>query len=147
MPAVVSIAIAKHLEDLEKEIPRELYPFLPTGQNGEKLQVPDSMIDKRGMVQVGGGSGFIVEADGLILTNKHVISDAKAEYTVILNDGRRFPAEVLSRDPINDVAIVKIKADGLPCLRLGDATKLQLGQSLIAIGNALGVFGFSTTSS
>jgi S1-C subfamily serine protease len=140
MPAVVSIAIAKHLKDLEDEIPKELYPFLPGGQNGEKLQVPDSMIDKRGMVQVGGGSGFIVEADGLILTNKHVIADAKAEYTVILNDGRRFPGEVLSRDPINDVAIVKIKADGLPCLKLGDATKLQLGQSLIAIGNALGVF-------
>ncbi len=140
MPAVVSIAIAKHLADLEKEVPKDLYPFLPSGPNGEKLKVPDGMVDKRGMVQIGGGSGFIVEPDGLIMTNKHVISDAKAEYTVILNDGRRFSAEVLSRDPINDVAIIKIKADGLPCLALGDATKLQLGQSLIAIGNALGVF-------
>ena len=140
MPAVVSIAIAKHLEDLEKEIPKDLYPFLPGGPDGQRLQIPDSMIDKRGMVQIGGGSGFIVESNGLILTNKHVISDAKAEYTVILNDGRRFPAEVLSRDPINDVAIIKIKATGLPCVKLGDATKLQLGQSLIAIGNALGVF-------
>jgi serine protease Do len=140
MPAVVSIAIAKHLEDLEKEIPKDLYPFLPGGPDGQKLQIPDSMIDKRGMVQVGGGSGFIVGSDGLILTNKHVISDAKAEYTVILNDGRRFPAEVLSRDPINDVAIIKIKAEGLPCLKLGNAANLELGQSLIAIGNALGVF-------
>jgi serine protease Do len=140
MPAVVSIAIAKHLEDLEKELPKELYPFIPGGPNGEKLQIPDSMVDKRGMVQIGGGSGFIVEPDGLILTNKHVISDSKAEYTVILDDGRRFAAEILSRDPINDVAIIKIKASGLPCLKLGDATKLQLGQSLIAIGNALGVF-------
>jgi len=128
MPAVVSIAIAKHLEDLEKEMPKGLYQF--TG----------SMADKRGMVEVGGGSGFIVDANGLIMTNKHVISDAKAEYTVILNDGRRFAGEVLSRDPINDVAILKIKAAGLPCLKLGDATKLELGQSLIAIGNALGVF-------
>jgi len=140
MPAVVSIAIAKHLADLEKELPKELYPFIPSGQGGEKLQIPDSMVDKRGMVQVGGGSGFIVEAGGLILTNKHVVSDGTAEYTVILNDGRRFPGEILSRDPINDVAILKIKAGGLPFLKLGDATKLQLGQSLIAIGNALGVF-------
>lgn len=140
MPAVVSIAITKRLEDLEKELPKELYPFIPSGPDGEKLQIPDSMVDKRGMVQIGGGSGFIVDAAGLILTNKHVISDSKAEYTVILNDNRRFPAEILSRDPINDVAIVKIKVEGLPFLTLGDATRLQLGQSLIAIGNALGVF-------
>jgi S1-C subfamily serine protease len=140
MPAVVSIAIAKHLEDLEKEIPKELYPFLPSGPNGQKLQVPETMVDKRGMVQIGGGSGFVVQENGLILTNKHVISDSKAEYTVILNDGRRFPAEILSRDPINDVAIIKIKTDKLPCLKLGDATKLELGQSVVAIGNALGVF-------
>ena len=74
------------------------------------------------------------------MTNKHVISDAKAEYTVILSDGRTFPATVLSRDPINDVAIIKIEQAGLPFLKLGDATHLELGQSLIAIGNALGIF-------
>ena len=140
MPAVVSIVISKHLEDLEKELPKDLYPFFPTGPDGKKLQIPDSMVDQRGMVQVGGGSGFVVQPDGLIMTNKHVLSDPKAEYTVILNDSRRFPAEILSRDPINDVAIVKIKANGLPCLKLGDASKLELGQSVIAIGNALGVF-------
>ncbi len=140
MPAVVSIAIAKHLEDLEKEVPKDLYPFLPTGPDGKKLEIPPSMVDQHGMVQVGGGSGFIVDPDGLIMTNKHVLSDPTAEYTVILNDGRRFPAVILSRDPINDVAIIKIKADKLPCLKLGDASKLELGRSVIAIGNALGVF-------
>lgn len=129
MPAVVSIAISKHLADVEKDLPKGHYPF-----------VPNAMVDGRGMVQVGGGSGFVVESDGLILTNKHVMSDRDAEYTVILDDGRRFPAEILSRDPINDVAIIKIAAKGLPCLKLGDATRLQLGQSLIAIGNALGIF-------
>jgi len=124
MPAVVSIAIAKHLEDLEKEAPGDLA----------------STADEHGMVEVGGGSGFIVRANGLILTNKHVVSEPNAEYTVILNDGRRFAAQILTRDPINDIAIVKIAADKLPCLRLGDATRLELGQSLIAIGNALGIF-------
>jgi serine protease Do len=140
MPAVVSIAIAKHLEDLEKEIPKELYPFLPGGPTGPHLEIPESLIDKRGMVEIGGGSGFIVHENGIILTNKHVISDPKAEYTVIANDGKRFPAEVLSRDPINDVAIIKIQANGLPVVKLGDAAKLELGESVIAIGNALGIF-------
>ena len=140
MPSVVSIAIAKHLEDLEKEIPPELYPFLPQGPDGPKLQIPESMIDGKGMVQIGGGSGFIVDSSGLILTNKHVIMDSKAEYTVILNDGRKFPAEVLTRDPINDVAIIKIPVTGLPAVKLGDATELELGTEVVAIGNALGIF-------
>jgi serine protease Do len=129
MPSVVSIAIAEKFVDLQKQFPKG---FNPT--------IPDGTVDDRGMVQTGGGSGFIVAANGLILTNKHVVSEKKAEYTVILSDGRTFPAKILSRDPINDVAILKIAADGLPCVRLGDATKLELGQSLIAIGNALGIF-------
>lgn len=140
MPAVVSIAIKKHLEDLEKEIPPELYPFLPGGPNGKKLAVPDFLIDRRGMVQVGGGSGFIVESNGLILTNKHVLSDPKAEYTVITNDGAKYPAEIVTRDPINDVAIIRIHATQLPIVKLGDAGSVELGESVIAIGNALGLF-------
>jgi S1-C subfamily serine protease len=129
MPSVVSIAIAEKLEDLKKQFPKDFHP-----------EIPDGTVDERGMVQTGGGSGFIVAPNGLILTNKHVVSERKAEYTVILSDGRPFPATVLSRDPINDVAILKIDVDKLPCVRLGDATKLELGQSLIAIGNALGIF-------
>jgi serine protease Do len=136
MPAVVSIAIAKHLEDLQNEIPKDS-PIPAQAIAGDMAQ----MADHNGMVQVGGGSGFIIESNGLVMTNKHVIVDAKAEYTVILNDGRKFAATVLSRDPINDVAILKIAVlRGLPTLRLGDATRLQLGQSVIAIGNALGIF-------
>ena len=129
MPSVVSIAIAERLTDLEKQFPKEF-----------NSTIPDGTVDDRGMVTTGGGSGFIVAPNGLILTNKHVVSEKKAEYTVILSDGRSFPATILSRDPINDVAILKIAADGLPCVRLGDATQLELGQSLIAIGNALGIF-------
>ncbi len=143
MPAVVSIIISKHLEDIEKEIPPELYPFLPVDPSDPahpKLKIPDALVDKRGMVKIGGGSGFIVESDGLILTNKHVISDPKAEYTIIADDGRRFSGEILTRDPINDVAILKINASNLPRVLLGNAAKLELGQGAIAIGNALGLF-------
>ena len=141
MPAVVSIVVTKHLEDIEKEIPPELYPFLPGGPNGEKkLNIPEELVDARGMVQVGGGSGFIVDSEGLIVTNKHVISDPKAEYTVMTESGERFPAHVLSRDPINDVALIKVDSSKLPVVRLGDSTRLELGQSVVAIGNALGLF-------
>ncbi|TSC82732.1 MAG: hypothetical protein G01um101420_90 [Parcubacteria group bacterium Gr01-1014_20] len=140
MPSVVSIVITKHLEDIEKEIPPDLYPFLPSGPHGPELKIPKELVDKRGMVQVGGGSGFIVEEDGLIITNKHVISDPKAEYTVVLNDDRKLSAKILSRDPINDVAILKIETSGLPIVKLGSSSHLNLGQTVIAIGNALGLF-------
>jgi S1-C subfamily serine protease len=144
MPAVVSIAIAKRLEDVKQDMAKVM-PKVPAGADPLSIpampEIPDGMVDSRGMVQVGGGSGFIIDAAGLILTNKHVVSDGAAEYTIILNDGRHFPAEILSRDPINDVAILKIRGAGkLPTLALGDAAQLELGQSVIAIGNALGVF-------
>lgn len=145
MPAVVSIAISKRLEDLEKEIPKDFNQPSPSDKGGKengKLEIPDKLIDSHGMVQVGGGSGFIVDSSGIILTNKHVVGDPKAEYTVILSDERKFLAKVLSRDPINDVAIIKVDppAGGLTAIKLGDATKLELGESVIAIGNALGIF-------
>lgn len=140
MPSVVSIVISKHLEDLEKDLTPEMYPYLPTNPKSKHLQIPDEFIDGHGMVQIGGGSGFIVEENGLILTNKHVLSEPKAEYTVIADDGTKYRASVLSRDPINDVAVLKIEAKKLPVVKMGDAAKLELGETVIAIGNALGVF-------
>jgi S1-C subfamily serine protease len=95
---------------------------------------------KTELQEVGGGSGFIISSDGLILTNKHVVSDASASYTVITNDGKKHVAKVLARDPSQDFAVVKIDATGLPTVNLGDSDGLQLGQTAIAIGNALGQF-------
>ncbi len=142
MPAVVSIMITKNLHDLEKEVGHQIYPFLPGEhpKKEKKFSIPGLVIDPRGMVQVGGGSGFIVDQNGLVITDKHVISDPKAEYSVILNDGRKCSAVLLSLDPINDIAILKIGVMDLPIVPLGDATKIELGQSVIAIGNALGIF-------
>ena len=146
MPAVVSIATSKKLEAIEKEIPPELAPMLPF-QHGH-LQVPDEMIDKKGMVKIGGGSGFVVHSSGIIVTNKHVVADKDAEYTVIMSDGKKFIGEVLARDPMDDVAIIKIKTEksNLPSVRLGDSTNLDLGESVIAIGNALGIFKNTVSS-
>jgi len=98
-----------------------------------------------GSQQTGAGSGFIVTNDGLILTNKHVVSDTKASYTVFTYDGKNYPAEVVDTDPANDIAVVRIKATGLPILDLGDSDSVQVGQWVIAIGNALGEFQNTVT--
>src|SRR3989344_8144703 len=106
MPAVVSVVISKSLTELEKEIPPEVLPFMPFGH--PHLNIPQEDIDARGMVKIGGGSGFVVDPSGIILTNKHVVADPNAEYTVITNDGKSHKATVLSRDPVHDIAILKI---------------------------------------
>jgi serine protease Do len=102
--------------------------------------------------KVGGGTGFIVTADGLVLTNRHVVADENASYTVIVNDSTEYDAEVVSRDTINDIAVVRIKdkdgkaVSGLPVVTLGDSTKIQIGQKVIAIGNALAEYENSVTT-
>ncbi len=94
----------------------------------------------------GGGTGFIITSDGLILTNKHVVNDSSAEYTVITSDGVSYDAKLMALDPMNDLAIVKIDADGLPVLNLGDSDNLKIGQRVIAIGNALNEYQNTVTT-
>lgn len=143
-PAVVSIVISKNVPIVEQcpynpfgNLPPEFQQFFGNDQQG--LTQPCDT-GKTQLQQVGGGSGFIVSSDGLILTNKHVVSDASASYTVITNDGKKYDATVLARDPNQDLAVVKIDASGLPMVALGDSDSLSLGQTAIAIGNALGEF-------
>src|SRR3989344_3691095 len=106
-PSVVSIVISKHMPKI-----KSLYgaPFLGPFMFGET---------EGQTVKVGGGSGFIVHPDGLVLTNKHVVFDPDAEYTVLTIDGKEYQGKVVSRDPINDIAVVKINTTGLPAVRLG----------------------------
>ena len=96
------------------------------------------------------GSGFIVRADGLILTNKHVVSDETSKYFVITNDKKEYPITQVYRDPANDLALLKIEPPaGGPVLKplaLGDSSSLQLGQTVIAIGTPLGEFTNTVTS-
>lgn len=92
------------------------------------------------------GSGFIVRSDGLIVTNKHVVSDTGAKYRVITTDNKTYDVQKIYRDPNNDLAILKIDAANLSPVTLGDSDKLQVGQFALAIGTALGEFRSTVTT-
>jgi len=143
-PAVVSITISKYVPIVEQcpynpfdNLPQDFQKFF--GDGGGTFSTPCDT-GKKQLQEVGGGSGFIISPNGLILTNKHVVSDTKASYTVFTNDGKKYSATVLARDPSQDLAVVKIEAANLPTVELGDSGQLELGQTAIAIGNALGEY-------
>lgn len=92
------------------------------------------------------GSGFIVSSDGLIVTNKHVVSDLNAKYKIITKDDKEYEVKTISRDPANDIAVLKIEATNLKPVELGDSGNLKVGQFVIAIGTALGEFRHTVTT-
>jgi S1-C subfamily serine protease len=92
------------------------------------------------------GSGVIFDANGLILTNHHVVAGDPQSLTVNLKDGRTFPATIYGIDTLTDLAIVKVDATGLPTAPIGDSSSIQVGQEAIAIGSPLGTFTDSVTS-
>lgn len=91
------------------------------------------------------GSGFLVRSNGLIVTNKHVVIDESLVYTVIFSDGRKYRATVSARDPINDLALLKIDGSNLPVLPLANAESIKIGQTAIAVGNSLGRYPNTVT--
>jgi serine protease Do len=97
----------------------------------------------QGRQAVGLGSGFVIEQDGYIVTNNHVVEDA-ASVKIRLADEREFDAEVIGTDPQTDLALVKIDADGLPVLPLGDSDAVRVGEDVIAVGNPFGLGGTVT---
>jgi Do/DeqQ family serine protease len=103
-----------------------------------------SQVPQQNQVQRGTGSGFIIGKDGRILTNAHVVDGADT-VTVILKDGRSFQGKVLGKDELTDVAVVKIQAENLPTVAIGNSDQLQPGQWAIAIGNPLGLDNTVTT--
>ena len=133
--AVVSVVITKDVPIYEQYYEQ----FDPWGF----FQVPrvrESGTEER---EVGGGSGFIVSNDGLIVTNNHVVVDQNARYSVLLNDGTIYTVDVLARDSDLDIAILKINQPieiKLTYLEFGDSANLKLGQTVVAIGNALAEF-------
>ena len=139
-PAVVNISTTKLVKrnpgglpfvipdeaDLQ-EFFRRFFPGGPGGQGGPMQDIPAR----------GEGSGFIVSGDGYILTNAHVVKGAD-EVVVKLIDKRKFTAKVVGTDSRTDVAVIKITATGLPVVKLGDPTKLRVGEAVAAIGSPFG---------
>jgi serine protease Do len=133
LPAVVFVDVRKKAttqddqDDPQMELFRRFF-----GDQRQPRSVPSS------------GSGFIIDPEGHILTNNHVVSNA-SEINVTLNDRRTFKAKVVGTDPESDVAVIKIEGEKLPYLELGDSDKLRVGDWAIAIGNPLGMLRGSVT--
>jgi len=147
-PSVVSIVISKNVPTYEEQY---INPFGGNNNNNNpfgdlfpnfNFEIPQQVQNGTQYQEVGAGSGFIVSSDGLVLTNKHVVSDSTADYTVYTNDGKKYSAKVLALDPVQDLAVIKIQSAGkaFQPVTLGDSSGIQLGQTAIAIGNALGQF-------
>lgn len=134
-PSVVTVGISKtqRVGDIFQFDPFD--PFSPfQRQPGQTKKIEQDI-----------GSGFIVGSDGLIVTNKHVVSDGEAKYRVITKDNKTYDVVKIYRDPANDLAIVKINASGLTPVEMGDSDKIKVGQMAIAIGTALGEFRNTVT--
>lgn len=151
-PAVVSIIVSKDLPKIEQYNPFGDDFFRQFFGDGfsDFFSAPQYRQNGTEKQEIGGGTGFFVSSDGYIVTNKHVVYDETAEYTVLMNDEIKYEARILARDSVTDLAILKVdvaaakaagkKADNFPTVELGDSANLKVGQTVIAIGNALGEF-------
>jgi len=137
-PAVITIVISKDLPKIEG------FYLMPYG--GKGIVMPKFKQGKKEATKIGGGSGFLVSPDGYLITSQHVVADPQADYTVILEPTKKYPAKVLARDPINDIAILKISGKKFPYLDPEELTKVELGHEVVAIGNALGEFHDTVSS-
>lgn len=130
-PAVVSIVATKDVPIMEQYYQDFGYGFSAPRyrQNGTEQR------------EVSSGSGFIVSANGYLVTNQHVVDDPEASYTVFMNDGTEYEATVVALGDVYDIALLKIEStENLAYLEFGDSDQLHQGQTVIAIGNALGEF-------
>jgi serine protease Do len=155
-PSVVSIVITKELTtyytnpfDLFFNDPFFNDPFF----NGPGIPRTPQQAPKTEKRTVGGGSGFIITQDGLVLTNKHVVDDPQADYTIITKDGTEYKAVVVTKDPLNDMAILRMETkDGKPVSNMpvvkfiSNIKNIQVGQMVVAIGNALAQFDNTVTT-
>lgn len=135
--AVVSIVISQEVPVYEQETYSSIEDFFFRRQNTDRNQVGTE--ERR----IGSGSGFFVSEDGLIITNRHVVNNDSAKYSVILNNGAKHDAEVIAKDTVLDIAFMKVKDSNdakFEFIELGDSESIKAGQSVVAIGYALGEF-------
>ena len=143
-PAVVNISTKQSIEVPRNRFPPGFEEFFR--RFGGELPDDEGTITQRGGSL---GSGFIISADGYIVTNNHVIAPARSganveEITVTLSDRREFEAELVGRDVASDLAVLKIRANRLPFVRFGDSTRTRVGDWVLAVGNPFGLGGTVT---
>lgn len=143
-PSVVAILVTGPSRLLQQP-DAVTFPFDPFNLEPIPPRIPRSQNGSVQPTQIAGGSGFFVSADGIVVTNKHVVDFDGAIYTVLTADGKKMPAKVLSMDPSHDLAFLKVEGEGLPFLTVGDSDTLVPGQTVIAIGNALDEFRNTVT--
>jgi S1-C subfamily serine protease len=129
--SVVSISISKQIP-LRRSSPFDYFFGIPAQDTPSRNEEVNRTI--------GGGTGFVVSSDGLIITNKHVVSDSTATYKVLFNDGSEVQAEVKALHPTQDLAIIKVDKESLKPVEFADSDQLKVGQTAVAIGNALNEF-------
>ena len=136
-PSVVTVGATKNrvIRDFFEFDPFDPFSIFRTPQREEK-------------VEQNIGTGFVIAKEGLIVTNKHVVADREADYKVLTKDDQDYQVTKIYRDPVNDLAILKIDppVDGLTPIEFGDSSKLKVGQFVIAIGTALGEFKNTVTT-
>ncbi len=140
IPAVVSVIISADVPIVERYF--ENYdPFGGFFGDGFGFSIPRERQVGTKRQEIGGGSGFFVSADGYLITNKHVVNKEGVSYSVVTNDGTTYDATVVAKDPTLDIAVLKVDTDeSFPYLSFGDSDALRLGETVIAIGNALAEF-------
>lgn len=138
-PAVVSVLVQKARRDIsEDDLLWQLNEYPPE----DPLDLAEW---NAGLVEIGGGTGFFVTPDGWIVTNRHVVQDVDAVYSVVTHDGATLPATVLARDPVLDIALLQVTGDGFVPVSLGSSEDIHIGQTVIAIGNTLSEFRNTVT--
>ena len=145
-PAVITVIVSKDLPRAENfySFPygdkEYVVPNAPVAGKKSKTSSKGGPAIGWEKTKIGGGSGFIVSENGYVFTSNHVVSDVTADYTVILDPKHKYHAKVLSRNPINDTAVLKIDGERFPYLEMADSNKIDLGEEVVAVGNALGEF-------
>ncbi|MFA7201563.1 MAG: trypsin-like peptidase domain-containing protein [Candidatus Paceibacterota bacterium] len=138
LPAIVSISVSKKITTPSVQKIKQSFPVFE--RNKSKIKVThDQREDEQ--LDCGGGSGFIADTTGIVITNIHVIKEGSLDYEVTLHDNTIHKAQLIDMDPVHDVAYLQIMhGDTFPTLSLGDSTQIKLGQTVYAIGDVLGVF-------
>lgn len=139
-PAVVSVVVKKERGQVTSQSQRVfLSPFL--------IQQAPALTEEEAkqLIEISSGSGFFVSEDGYVLTNRHVVDEKGGVLFVVTNDGKELPAKLIDTDPFQDVAVLQVEGSGFPTVSLGNSENIQIGQTVIAIGNTLSEFRNTVT--